>query len=356
MSERLPTTDRPVRRTPLGDAWWGRVLGRILEPLYRLGLAYDQRRMAKAARRRLPVPVISIGNLTVGGTGKTPVVEAIARAHLRRGGTPGILSRGYKGKKNAQNGQSGNDEFALLARRLPGVPHVADRERSAGGMDLLRQHPTVDLILLDDGFQHRVLDRDLDLVLIDATHPFGGGHCLPAGWCREPWTALERADAILITRGEQISPGARQELFAFLKDQFPDTWLGISKREVEGYRDARRGDVTLTSLPEDGPITAFCGIGNPEAFFASLSELDVPVVAKQSFRDHHDYTAADLDRLRAEARRCGAVSLLTTEKDGVKLEALPNFADPDLPVIQVRMKNDLDGDAILQLLAAQRSR
>ena len=305
--------------------------------------------MLREARRRLPVPVISIGNLTVGGTGKTPVVEAIARAHLRRGGTPGILSRGYKSKNGS------NDEFDLLARRLPGVPQVAHRERSVGGMELLQKHPTVDLILLDDGFQHRVLDRDLDLVLIDATQPFGGGRCLPAGWCREPWTALDRADAILITRAEQVSAGARQELFRFLHERFPETWIGVSKREVEGFRDARRGDMTLTSLPEEGPIAAFCGIGNPDAFFASLGELDAPVVTTQRFRDHHRYTADDLERLRTEARRCGAVCLLTTEKDGVKLEALPNFPDADLPVIQVRMKNDVDGDAVLQLLAAKRS-
>lgn len=321
-------------------------ISRPLEPLYRLGLGLDRRRQLKLPPHRLRVPVVSVGNLTVGGTGKTPVVEALARAWLRRGGSPGILSRGYRGGKN------GNDEYRLLARRLAGVPHVAEKERRLGGERLLTENPGVDLILLDDGFQHRRLHRDLDLVLIDATRPFGGGHCLPAGWLREPWTALSRADAILITRSDQISTGALRQLTQLLRERFPHVWIGTSRLVFEGVRERGEGG-KLGSVKQKaaGVVGAFCAIGNPDAFFDSLRRLGFELSFRKTFRDHHSYDERDLTELRTAARSAGVERLLTTEKDGVKLEELASFGSGSPTIGQVRMRSEFPADDLLDRVA-----
>jgi len=316
-------------------------LGRGLERLYLLGLALDRRRKDREPPHRLPVPVLSVGNIAVGGTGKTPVVEALARAWLARGGAPGILSRGYRG------GAEGNDEFRLLARRLPEVPHVADRDRRAGGDRLLALHPEIDLVLLDDGFQHRRLARDLDLVLIDATRPFGGGRCLPAGFLREPWESLARAQAVLITRSEQVGEDLLRELEGFLRERFPRLWRGRARRVVEGLRDARGRTMPVAAGLR---VLALCGLGNPSAFFASLPPLGLDVVLTRRFPDHHRYQPAELDRLRADARAAGAAALVTTEKDGVKLRELPGSDASDPPLLEVAIRAELPAAEILDLL------
>lgn len=317
------------------------LLGRGLERLYRIGVAMDQRRMLRESPHRLPVPVLSVGNIAVGGTGKTPVVEALARAWSGRGGSPGILSRGYRA------GPAGNDEFRLLARRLPGVPHVADRDRREGGARLLAEHPGIDLVLLDDGFQHRRLSRDVDLVLLDATRPFGGGRCLPAGLLREPWESLARADALLITRAEQVGEEVLAELERFLSERFPRAWRGRARRVVEGFRESGGSMVT----PAPGTRTlAFCGLGHPAAFFASLPALGLEVAVERIFPDHHRYRGAEIALLAAEARAAGAEALVTTEKDGVKLRDLREAAEADPPILELAIRAELPADAILDLL------
>jgi tetraacyldisaccharide 4'-kinase len=332
------------RSSPLDGIPGGRPLGRALEGVYLWGLRRDRRRQLAAPPHRLGVPVISIGNLTVGGTGKTPVVEAFARGWLRRGGRPGILSRGYRG------GWEGNDEYRLLRRRLPGVPHFADRDRRAAGEALLRAHPDVDLILLDDGYQHRRLHRDLDLVLIDATRPFGGGRCLPAGWLREPWTDLDRASSIVLTRADQISGGALRQLERFLEERFPGRPRCTATRILEGVRTPDGGTRVEPAGAAGERLGAFCALGNPQAFFRSLRSRGLELAWTRTFRDHHAYGAADLERIRAEARRAGVTRLLTTEKDGVKLEALPGFQEGSPAIDQVRIRVELPVDELIDLL------
>jgi len=317
------------------------LLGRGLETLYLFGVEIDRRRQARTPPHRLTVPVLSVGNIAVGGTGKTPVVEALARTWLDRGGKPGILSRGYRG------GAAGNDEFRVLARRLPRVPHIAERDRSAGGERLLARHPEVDLVLLDDGFQHRRLERDLDLVLLDATRPFGGGRCLPAGLLREPWESLERADALLITRSEQVGEDLLRELEGFIAGRFPRLWLGRARRVVEGVRDASG---IVTPVRAGTRVLAFCGLGNPAAFFASLPPLGLEVALERRFPDHHRYRGSELERLRGEARAAGAEALVTTEKDGVKLADLPGAAGGEPPILEIAIRAELPAGAILDRL------
>ncbi len=330
------------------------LIGWGLEKLYRAGLRLDQGRKLRQAPEKLGVPVLSVGNITVGGTGKTPVVEALARSWLSRGGLPGILSRGYRSRG------SSNDEYQLLERRISGVPHVAQVDRYQAGRALLAAHPEVDLIILDDGFQHLRLARDLDLVLIDATRPFGGGRCLPWGWLREPVESLFRADAILITRVDHVSRDVLGTLESFLSERAPDAWIGRAREKLEGFRDAQGR--LVESLPQT-ELGAFCAIGNPSSFFETVKRMSADderdswssLNWSYQFRDHHAYRENDLERVTREAKRAGVSALVTTEKDGVKLEALEGFASADPPIYQLRMRAEFDVGAILERLSSQTS-
>lgn len=324
----------------------------FLEPVYLLGTRIKSGLDAVQVRRgrwplRLPKPVISVGNIVAGGTGKTPMVEALAREWLRRGGRPAILSRGYRA------GPEGNDEYRVLKRRLPGVPHVQDRRRARGGARVLAEHPDVDLFLLDDGFTHRQLHRDLDLVLIDATSPFDNGHLIPRGRLREPWRALARADAFVLTRAEEASPHKLVILRAFLSERFPSTPLLSVASRFEGVRhaDGRHGDLEVRDGERWG---AFAGIGNPTGFYRSLRRLGVDVVATKSFVDHHHYGPRDLESIASWAREERLDALVCTEKDGVKLEELSGFAELEPPVRQLRFVFDLGSRTPFDLFPASR--
>lgn len=327
-----------------------RSLGFLLsgaESLYAWGQRWDGRRQARKAKRS-SIPVISIGNLTVGGVGKTPVVEQVARAALERGWRPAILSRGYGGD------DGGNDEYRFLARRLPGVPHAQGSDRFLVGETLLAEMAGAQVpthFILDDGFQHRRLHRDLDVVVLDATRPLGLGRLLPRGFCREPWTALSRADAFVITRRELADEESLRLLRAFLRDHFPRRPVF----EVESGVPTWRGPdgETVESLPT-GPTLAFAGIGNPEAFFADLERDGVSIRGRRVFADHHRYRAAELVELRQEAERLGVGFMVATEKDGVKLETLPGYRD-GLPVYQRQQSLTLPADRMLDLLSPRPS-
>lgn len=315
------------------------------ETIYRIGQRWDERRKCAEPPRRLSVPVISIGNLTAGGSGKTPVVELVVRAARARGFTPAILSRGYRGEPNA----SGNDEYRLLARRLPDVVHRQGTDRFEVGRALLAEStlPRPDLIVLDDGFQHRRLARDLDVVVLDATRPLGLGRLLPRGFCREPWTALARADAFVLSRRELASAEKLRLLRAFIRDHFP----GRPLVELEAKPPSWRSD-SGDERPNlgRGAVVAFAGIGNPSAFFADLRRDGVGVREARAFPDHYAYRDRDLVELRALAREHGAHALVCTEKDGVKLEALPGFASSEVPIFQRVQRLEVDLDPILDLL------
>ncbi len=316
------------------------------ELLYRLALRADEARARRRVARGvwplyLPRPVLSVGNIVAGGTGKTPLVEALAREWLRRGGRPGILSRGYRG------GRSGNDEYLLLRRRLPGVPHEQDPDRHRAGVRLLGTNPEVDLVILDDGFQHRALHRDVDLVVLDATSPFGGGHLLPRGRLREPWQGLRRAHHVILTRTEGASPHMLAILRTFLREQLDAVPVSEAKLVVEGIAGPAGALVDAGIHPR---CAAFAGIGNPQAFFALLRRLGVPLVAERAFRDHHDYGAEDLEEIRLFGREHGADAVICTEKDGVKLERLHGFRSEGAPILELRIHFELEGaDPLVRL-------
>lgn len=262
------------------------------------------------------MPVVCVGNLTLGGTGKTPLVAWVARRLAAGGRRPAIVSRGY----GAARGET-SDEAAELALLVPGVPHVADRDRVAGAGAAAAAG--ADCVVLDDGFQHRRLARDLDLVAIDATDPFGCGHLFPRGLLRERLAGLGRAHAAILTRVSGVPSARRAEIRARLTaacgSRMPRTWAEASHAPM-GLRapDGTRDELSWLA---GRPVAAFAGIGNPGAFHATLRALGADVVAFRPFVDHHAYSRADLDDLAAWGKARGAAALVTTLKDLVKLPA-----------------------------------
>lgn len=267
---------------------------------------------------RLPVPVISVGNITAGGTGKTPFVACLAGKVAAAGVRPAIVSRGYGALAEGHN-----DEFRVLARLCPDVPHVQNPDRIAAGRTALSEH-AAEALILDDGFQHRRLARDLDIVLIDALNPWGHGHLLPRGLLREPPSALRRADLIAITRADQSPPHRLREL----RQQVAKA-SGMPAEEIleVAYPPHRLIDADGETRPLDSlagqRVLAFCGIGNPAGFHATLDRAGilVPEKHRRVFGDHHHYSTDDLTMLADEARRIEAAGIVTTLKDLVKLPA-----------------------------------
>lgn len=289
------------------------------------------------------VPVISVGNLTLGGTGKTPLVAWTARQCLAGGRRPAIVSRGY----GVARGQT-SDEAAELALVLPGVAHVADRDRVAAARMAVSHG--ADAIVVDDGFQHRRLVRDLDIVTIDATDPFGCGHVFPRGMLREPLGGLARAQAVVLTRADAVEPGRRETIIATLaavcRDRGPRVWAQAA-HAPHGLRTATGRELPLDAV-RGRRVAAFCGIGNPAAFRRTLERLGADVVAFRPFPDHHAYSPADVASLGGLAADVRADLALTTLKDLVKL---PHETLRDAPLAALEIAIEfLAGEAELDRL------
>lgn len=267
--------------------------------------------------------VISVGNLTVGGTGKTPMALRIAERLLAEGKRVGILTRGYRSHpRHAQRAResgavdSTSDEVQLLRSRLGDrVAFGIGGHRFARGRELAKQR--IDWFILDDGFQHQQLARDVDIVLIDATNPFGGGHLLPAGRLREPKSALARADIIVITRSSHapaVEAAIRHE------SQAP---IFYARPQLDSIQNISDGQAPSAIAPRELPkLFAFCGIGNPGAFVADLRDWNLPVVGHRFFPDHHRYTEKDDEKIARLARESGATGVICTQKDVYNLHSV----------------------------------
>jgi tetraacyldisaccharide 4'-kinase len=257
--------------------------------------------------KRLRGTVISVGNLTTGGTGKTPMVLWLASRFLAQGKSVAILSRGYKGSGGT------SDEIELLRKRLgDGVRFGVGADRYEAGAKLEAER-RVDVFLLDDGFQHRQLARDLDILMLDGSRNLKKEWVLPSGRLREPVSALRRADILVVSRGADKAP---IETIAPKKHPvfYTQTRLVEFRRLGAGPSDSKYGSTINRS-----PSFAFCGIGNPEAFFADLVSWRVELAGERSFRDHHVYSDEDVERLEAEADKVSAADFVTTEKDAANL-------------------------------------
>jgi tetraacyldisaccharide 4'-kinase len=276
------------------------------------------------------VPVISVGNLTTGGTGKTPCVEMIARYYRNCDRRVAILSRGY----GATAGM--NDEALVLEQNLPDVPHLQGADRAALAHVAVEELES-EVLILDDGFQHRRLRRDLDLVLIDATNPWGHGYLLPRGLLREPIRALRRAHVALLTRCDQAAPEARADIGRRVRAVAPQLPVIETIHEPAAWRNAGGTERAVDTL-RGRPIAAFCGIGNPAGFRHTLEQLGLDVAAWRTFADHHGYTRDDIDALRRWARGQPADAVVvTTQKDLVKIN-LDRIGEHELWALRIQMR------------------
>jgi tetraacyldisaccharide 4'-kinase len=282
------------------------------------------------------VPVLSVGNISAGGTGKTPLVAWLARLMVIHNMRPAILSRGYG--RHRELGV--DDENLMLSRLAEGVPVVVDPVRVRGAERAAREHDA-DVLILDDGFQHRRIQRDLDIVLIDALWPFGAEHLLPRGLLREPLSGLSRADVLLITRSSLVAPERLDEVKDRLRELAPRAVLASCRNVPSGLRTVggpgeAGGSVSRLS---QGRWGAFCGIGNPEAFRATLEGTGCRLAFFRLYSDHERYTQDQVRSIQERARRAGCGAIVTTEKDAVKIERLlPADADVPLYALQVEMK------------------
>jgi tetraacyldisaccharide 4'-kinase len=306
---------------------------------------------------RLPGVVISVGNLTVGGTGKTPMVLWIAEKLLAEGKPAGILTRGYRGEpasaNDAKKTESGlantGDEVRLLNGRL------GDRVRFGVGANRFQNGSQlasdgVNWFVLDDGFQHLQLARDVDIVLVDAMTPFGGGHLLPAGRLREPLSALARADIVVITRTES-SPGIESAIRA--RSAAP---IFYAQPEIDSIRRVENGELTARVAKNTiASLFAFCGIGNPNGFIQTLREARLRIAGHKFFPDHHRYTNADAARILREAFDSGASGLICTEKDLYNLGGTLD-GKPDLFCALISLKIQRENEFWHQIISIANQR
>jgi tetraacyldisaccharide 4'-kinase len=280
--------------------------------------------------RKAQAPVISVGNLTLGGTGKTPCVEYIARFYRELDLRVAILSRGY-GNRDGRN-----DEALVLEQNLPDVPHLQGADRAALA-DTAVEELESEVLILDDGFQHRRLRRDLDVVLIDATDPWGQGHVFPRGLLREPVSGLRRAGAVVLTRCDQVDRQAVEKVKGRVTKTVPGIPIAESRHAPSSWINST-GERKALGEMSGRPLAAFCGIGNPQAFRRTLLNLGTNVADFRAFPDHHDYTRDDVEDLRSWARRQATdCVVVTTQKDLVKL-CLDRLGERKLWALRIELR------------------
>lgn len=322
----------------------------------RLRLAAYRRHLLSVSK--LDAVVISVGNITTGGTGKTPLVEWVCRVLAEEGKRACVLTRGYRrqnpneqvlvsdGNKVLADVAAAGDEPLLLARNLLGVAAVVcNSNRSEAGRWAINNLQS-EVFVLDDGFQHLQLARDLNIVTIDATNPWGGG-LLPYGHLREPLSGLARADCVVLTRTDEQM--GLESITVTLQKIVGQTPIFRSRMRTSGLR--RLGGETLDQASSiQKSVAAFCGVGNPESFFNHLRREGFELALERVFPDHYNYHQVDVDRIVAEAKGKGAVSILTTAKDAVKLSSL-HF---EVPCYVLEIKISIEDEAqLIQLIRNQ---
>lgn len=313
-------------------------------------MLYDRRWLRST---RVEARVVSVGNLVAGGTGKTPCTVLLARVLRERGHKVAVLLRGYgrrgRGVVAASEGagpfrpfDAVGDEALVLCRHLPGVPVVVGTDRVRAARWAIARFGSR-LLILDDGFQHRALARDLDIVLVDGREPFGFGHLLPRGLLREPPEALRRAAVIVVSRADRCPDlAALRDRLEALNGQAPV--LAARHEAVRLLRLPAWEDRPLAEF-QGAPVFAFSGIADPASLVDLVGGLEARLVGLRTFSDHHVYTAEETAALAAEARRAGAQAVVTTEKDAVRLPETPE--SPPLFVLEVAMRLLEDGLEVL---------
>lgn len=305
--------------------------------------AYD---VGLIRRRSVDAKVVSIGNITAGGAGKTPAAIYFARRFREESRNVVVLSRGY-GRATPMDEplavsdrsqillspKESGDEPYLIAKKLPGVPVVVCGKRVKGAAFAIKKF-SAETIVLDDGFQHVAIGRDEDIVVIDCTVPFGFGHLLPRGLLREPLSALRRATGFLLTRADE-SDHAR--IVEDLRRINPTAEILKSRHRPVRLAGLKEGTETPLSSLSGRPVLALSSIGNPKSFEEMLGRLGAEVICSLRFKDHHWYDSADIERIRREAERCCAEHIVSTEKDGVRL-ALAADASENVLLLEIELE------------------
>jgi tetraacyldisaccharide 4'-kinase len=318
----------------------------VLEPVYYLGIQWRNRNFdcGKGVAEPVGVPVISIGNITTGGTGKTPVVEWVACQLRESHRRVTIISRGYGAEVGAMN-----DEAMELERSLPDVPHLQNPDRVEAARIAIDELDC-ECILLDDAFQHRRIHRDIDVVLLDALEPFGFGHLLPRGLLREPLSNLSRAHWVGLSRADQVTEQTRLDIREQVKRLAPQAgWFEVAHRPV-GWENFA-GETSDLSEFNGRPVFAFCGIGNPEGFRRSLQDLPLELVDFHAFPDHHPYSRDDVDWLKNWVAGHPDAVLICTRKDLVKL-GIDSIAAVPLWGLRIGIEFLLGGDEFANAIRA----
>ena len=290
--------------------------------------------------KRPPIPIVSVGNLTLGGTGKSPMVAWLTQFFLDQGCRPGIISRGYGQTKGGVN-----DEFLELAFRFPMVPHRQNPNRFAAAQDFLSERGA-DILILDDAFQHRRIARDWDIVLLDASEPFGFDRIFPRGTLRESLTSLQRADALLLSRADRIAEEERHRIRKRVQKFAPDAVWGEIAHIPYSLISPSRQEFGVTEVLGKR-VLGFCGIGNPAAFRATLERCGAEVVDLVLFPDHHRFTPEDRQRLAKLAARSNVDAAICTMKDLVKLGEVDELGTKPLWAVAVQIQF-LDGETIFR--------
>jgi tetraacyldisaccharide 4'-kinase len=312
---------------------------------YRLGLATRgcAYRWGFLATGRLPCPVISVGNITLGGSGKTPMVELVALALRELGASPAVVSRGYARQSRGVavvadrdgvklDARRAGDEPLLLAERLPGIAVVVGENRFEAGRTALERCGAT-AVVLDDGFQNRTVNKNLEILVLNGHAPWGNGRLFPRGALREPMSALARADLVVITNATDMGARAASARVRSHNERAPVIRASYVVTEA---REMRSGSRVEAKALTGRRLLAFCGLASPRSFADTLAGLGIQIAAIMEFPDHHWYTAADLAGLAQHAKGIAAEGLVTTEKDWMRLRGLEPPPSP-LWVLPVRL-------------------
>ncbi len=317
--------------------------------VYGLAVSARNRRYDRGAGvLRVPLPVVSVGNVTAGGTGKTPMVAWICGCLAKRGRRPIVAMRGYGARAGAPS-----DEQFEYTERLPGVPIVAGADRAAALRGYLAQGGAGDCVVLDDGFQHRGLHRDLDLVLIDATRSTMRDRLLPVGWLREPLSSLRRASAVIVTRAEGVDEALAADVERH-HGRPPSAWTRHAWTELSVFEPADpAGHHADVQWLRGRRVVTMLGVGNPVAIIAQLERAGAEVLVNVPVRDHQRYGAA---QLATAARLCAdADALVTTGKDWAKLRGLIGDQRCPVPIVVPRVVIEVfDGRQALEELISKK--
>jgi tetraacyldisaccharide 4'-kinase len=342
--------------------WW--LPAKLYELAVRLRVAAYETEYCKT--RRLGAKVISVGNITLGGTGKTPLVEYIARYLQEEGYSVAILTRGYARKvrklralncesKLAARSAGGQayrefgDEPVMLARALPEIPILINADRYEAGQWAERELGA-EVLVLDDGYQHLALARDLNILVLDATDPFGGFEMVPFGRLREPLYAIRRADAVIITRADRpFDQGQALAIIKQIKEAYGEKMPPVMYVccSILQMRHLQTG--AIYDIDQFAGWNAFvmCGIGNPQAFLEDVIQAGMNIAGERFFADHHAFTQKELDQVSCAAQSAGADMIVTTEKDAVRLEGLDCG---EVPIYAARLKIQSEDEIRLKSL------